>query len=149
MPDKFSESLDTYFDRSRKTISQWVIAHISSELQRVNGNIIYPVKKPLQDIYDYIMLDAHLSSVVQQRKSKVLGEEFAVMDANGNVNEELTKLLSKQWFNKVTEAIIDGKVYGYNLIEVQELIEDEIKREIDFIHVGGAFSDLWSPNDNS
>lgn len=127
MADTLSTQLDTYFDRTRKTIGQWVTAHINAELQRINGSIIYPIKKPLIDIYEYISIDSHLSSVLQQRKSKVLAEEFAVMDSAGNINEDLTKLLGKQWFSKVQEAIIDAKFYGYSLIEVQELIDNEIK----------------------
>lgn len=125
--DKISNQLTTYLNRSRKTISQWVTAHVNAELQRVNGNIIYPVKHPLIMIYDYVMLDPHLSSVVQQRKSKVLGEEFVLIDEDGNVNDEATKLLTKQWFSKVMESAIDSRFYGYSLIEVSALDDDGIR----------------------
>jgi hypothetical protein len=139
--NRISESLDTYFDRTRKTISQWVTAHINSELSKVNGSIILPIKKPLQDIYDYVMLDAHLTSVVQQRVSKVLGEEFAIMDSNGNIDDELTKQFSKQWFGKVQKAIIDTKLYGYNLIEIQELIDNEI-RDVKIVSRGNVIPEM-------
>lgn len=139
--NRISESLDTYFDRTRKTISQWVTTHINSELSKVNGNIILPIKKPLQDIYDYVMLDAHLTSVVQQRVSKVLGEEFAIMDSNGNIDDELTKQFSKQWFGKVQKAIIDTKLYGYNLIEIQELIDNEI-RDVKIVSRGNVIPEM-------
>lgn len=138
--NKISESLDTYFDRSRKTISQWVTAHINSELQKVNGTITVPIKKPLQDIYDYALLDAHLSSVVEQRKAKVLGEEYGVF-VGDVVDNDLTKLFSKQWFNKLQSAVIDSKVYGYNLIEVQDLIDSEI-RDIKTISRGNVIPEL-------
>lgn len=124
--EKLSNQLDTYLDRARKTIQLWIQAHTNAELQRVNGNIIYPIKFPLQMIYDYVTLDAHLSSVIQQRKSKVLGEEFAVVDESGNINEEATKLLSKQWFSRVQEGIIDSRFYGYNLLEIGEILEGEV-----------------------
>lgn len=137
---KISESLDTYFDRSRKTISQWVTAHINSELQRVNGNVTVPLKKPLQDIYDYILIDSHLSSVVEQRKSKVLGEEYGVF-VNDVVDADLSALFAKQWFNKLQGAIIDSKVYGYNLIEIQELINNEIN-DIKIINRGNVIPEL-------
>lgn len=137
---KISESLDTYFDRSRKTISQWVTAHINSELQKINGTITVPIKKPLQDIFDYAILDAHLSSVVEQRKSKVLGEEYGVF-VGEVLNTELTRLFSKQWFNKLQDAIIDSKIYGYNLIEIQDLIDSEIK-DIKVIDRGNVIPEL-------
>ncbi|HTF18149.1 MAG TPA: DUF935 family protein [Chryseolinea sp.] len=141
--DKLSDKLDIYYDRSRKTIQAWVSAHIRAELQRINGQIQVPIKKPLQDIYDSILLDPHLSSVIQQRKSKVLGEEFAVMDDRGNIDDELTKLFSKQWFNKLQEAIIDSKFYGYSLVEIQELIDSEIK-DVKLISRGNVIPELRS-----
>lgn len=141
--NRISESIDIYFDRTRKQISNWVTAHISSELSKINGSIIVPVKKPLQDIYDYVMLDAHLASVVQQRVSKVLGEEFALMDSDGNIDEELTKQFSKQWFGKIQKAIIDSKVYGYNLIEIQELIDNEIT-DVKIISRGNVIPEMKS-----
>jgi len=123
--NKLSEQLDTFFDRSRKTIGQWVSSYINSELRKVNGTIIRPVKKPLQDIYDYILLDPHLTSVLEQRKSKVLGEPFGVFVDN-TIDPDLTRLLQNQWFHKTQEAVIDSKFYGYNLIEIQELVNNEI-----------------------
>ncbi|MEJ1242119.1 DUF935 family protein [Chryseolinea sp. T2] len=78
------------------------------------------------DIYESILIDAHLSSVLQQRKSKVLGEEFVVVDANGNINEDATALLSKKWFSAILEGVIDSRFFGYSLIEVQDLVSGEI-----------------------
>lgn len=139
---RLSETLDSYFDRSRKTISQWVNAHVRSELTKVNGNITVPVKKPLQDIFDYVMLDPHLNSVVQQRKSKVTGEEFAIF-TNNVIDEELTAQLSKQWFSKIQDSIIDSKVYGYNLIEIQELVDNQIK-DVKIIGRGNVIPEMRS-----
>lgn len=96
MPDQISKSIDIYFDRNKKNISQWLEAYRSADFQIINGHQYVPTKKPLQDIYEYTLLDNHLSSVIEQRKSKVTGEDFAIFK-NGVADENLTKLISKKW----------------------------------------------------
>lgn len=125
--NKLSEQLDIFFDRSRKTIQQWVTSYTNAELQRINGNIVLPIKKPLIDIYEAIMLDPHLSSVVQQRQAKVLNEEFAVFNEDGNIDDEATKAIKKKWFSKTQELTVESIFYGYSLIEIENLVNGEIK----------------------
>lgn len=136
-----TQQLDIFSDRTRKTIQAWTQAYITAELRRTNGNVTYPVKKTLQDIYDYAMLDPHLCSVIQQRASKTLAEDWAVFGEDENINEDATKVLDKKWFSKIQAAVIEARFYGYNLIEVQELIDSEIK-DIKVISRGNVIPEL-------
>lgn len=141
--DKLSQKLDTYLERSRRTIQQWLLASNQAEMQRYNGNIIYPIKHPLQLIYTYILLDPHLSSVIQQRKTRVLSEQFAFVDDQGNIHEEATALLSKKWFGTIQEGIIDSRFFGYSLLEVQELVENEIK-DVKIVNRGNVIPEFFA-----
>lgn len=47
---------------------------------------MFPKKKRLQDIYQYALLDCHFSSVIEQRKSQVTREPFAVFK-NDNIDK--------------------------------------------------------------
>ena len=73
----------------------------------------------LQELFDYIMDDAHLSSQVQLRKSKALRSEFALVNKNGISDDKATETLrnlpvTRRLFN----AIIDAQFYGYSLVEL-------------------------------
>lgn len=128
-----SSNIDLNFDRGKKTIQQWVQAYVAAELKRANGKVVVPNKSLLISIYDSIMLDPHLSAVWENRKSKVLGEDFGIFSANGDLNDELTDKLKKRWFTDNDTGFIshalDAKAYGYSLIELIDLNDEgEIKQ---------------------
>jgi phage gp29-like protein len=139
---KLSTQIDVYIDKSRKSIQQWTQEYINADLRIYNGTQVLPLKKGLQDIYTYAMLDTHLSAVIDQRKSKVLGEKFGIY-SKGTIDDNKTDLLSKKWFNDFVGAVLDSKFYGYNCIELQDLVSGQIQ-SIKTINRGNVIPELKS-----
>lgn len=116
-----SQKLEVYLDRSRKSITDWLNAYVTAEAR------LYPRRRELMDVYDYGMLDNHLYGVVQNRKSKVMGERFHLVDFDGEPLERETNLLRKSWFYDFVEHSLDAIFYGYSLIELGDVIDGEIR----------------------
>lgn len=97
----------------RKDISDWQAAKQSA--LRVDN----PRFDRLQELYDYIMDDAHLTSQVQLRKSKVMRSEFALVRDGGDPDDKATKAFKDMpATRRLIEASIDAKLYGYTLAEL-------------------------------
>lgn len=97
----------------RKDISDWQIAK-QSALRSDN-----PRFNRLQELFDYIMDDAHLTSQVLLRKSKVLRSEFALLRDNGDPDDDATATLKDlPATRRIIEAILDAQLYGYSIIEL-------------------------------
>ncbi len=97
----------------RKDISDWQAAKQSA--LRVDN----PRFDRLQELYDYIMDDAHLASQVQLRKSKVLRSEFALVSENGNPDDKASDTIKGMpATRRFIETILDAQLYGYNLVEL-------------------------------
>ena len=98
----------------RKDISDWQAAKQSA--LRVDN----PRFDRLQELYDYIMDDAHLASQVQLRKSKVLRSEFALVSENGNPDDKASDTIKGMpATRRFIETILDAQLYGYNLVELR------------------------------
>lgn len=97
----------------RKDISDWQNAKQAA--LRVDN----PRFSQLQELFDYIMDDAHLYSQVQLRKSKVLRSEFAIVNENGDTNDQATETLKNMpATRRLINAILDAQLYGYTLTEL-------------------------------
>lgn len=97
----------------RKDISDWQNAKQAA--LRVDS----PRFSQLQELFDYIMDDAHLSSQVQIRKSKVLRSEFALVNESGDTDDQATEALKNMpATRRLINAILDAQLYGYTLAEL-------------------------------
>src|ERR1035437_3517806 len=83
-------------------------------------NIQAPNRTELYRLYKDIVLDAHLSSTIQNRKASILSSDF-IISRNGQEDEELTKvLLDIPWLYDFINLSLDAKYYGFSLIEFNE-----------------------------
>lgn len=97
----------------RKDIADW--QHAKQAALRVDS----PRFSQLQELFDYIMDDAHLSSQVQLRKSKVLRSEFALVKENGDTDDQATEVLKNMpATRRLINAILDAQLYGYTIAEL-------------------------------
>lgn len=127
---KISKNIDQYIDKSAKDISQFNRALREAELKKSNGVLTIPRKKLLQDIYEAVKLDTHLTGAWMNRKSNILGEQFTIKN-RGIINEEKSKLFqNKKWFTNFISFAIDALLHGYSLIELSDLNE---KGEVDSV----------------
>lgn len=82
------------------------------------GNVDNPKTYPYYNLVADMMLDAHTTSQIQNRKLRTLSANFNVKNTNGETNDELTDELQKSvWFAQIIEHILDSEYFGYTLIE--------------------------------
>jgi len=78
-----------------------------------------PKNFALQLLYDEISLDALLTSQIENRKQQVLGIDFNLKNAAGEIDEEQTLLLRKlPAYRQLSNAVLDAGYRGYNMVEL-------------------------------
>jgi hypothetical protein len=97
--------------RLRQDVGRWRAA-----LDRAEG-VYFPDRTALLNIYADLVLDPHLSTVMETRLINVLSKPFKLQDAKGAEQPELTKLLRKPWFRKFCGLALESIFYGHTLIE--------------------------------
>lgn len=107
--------------RIRQDIQKWRTAITSAE------NIFNPQRYTLYQVYQDVVLDAHLTAAMQQRKNLTLGRNFKVVGKDGKENEEKTKLIKKKWFRDFLDLSLDSLFWGHSLIQFDSLENDEFK----------------------
>jgi len=97
-------------DRSRKDLDKWRQALQSAE------NILRPARNLLYDLYEDIVLDDHLTSVMAQRRLAVTTSSIAFQN-NGKEVESIQKIIESEMFEEILEHILDARFWGYSLIK--------------------------------
>ena len=108
--------------RTRADILTWKSALSMAE------NIDNPKLYPYYNLVKDMLLDAHTTSQIKNRKLKTLSANFSIRKANGETHEELTKALQKSvWFNEIISHILDSEYFGYTLIELNRTDEEGVE----------------------
>lgn len=124
---KFTKEDIIRFDRSRKSIEDWLRAWIMAE------NPQTPRLQRLIDLYEYVMMDDHLTGAIENRKLDVLSEKYVICNATGEPDEELTKLVRKTWFKELLALALDSIYYGHSLIELGDIEANNEIKEVTLI----------------
>lgn len=99
--------------RTRQDIQKW------NQALNLARSVESPKHYPLQLLYNEIVIDALLSSQIENRRLKSLSASFTLKDSSGNEVEKLTDLLqNKKWVNDINKAIINSRFFGHSLIEL-------------------------------
>lgn len=87
-----------------------------------------PRRRELMDLYADVMLDALLTSQIEQRIGRTLAAEFSLKDQGDKVNEEATRLLSEAvWFPLLVRYMLESLFYGHSLVEFTTSDSDELE----------------------
>ena len=98
------------------------------------SNIESPKTFPYYNLLEDMMLDAHTTSQIQNRKLKTISSNFIIKNHAGETNTQFTDLLQKSvWFNEIISHILDSIFFGYTLIEFNRTETDPKKVKIDLI----------------
>jgi hypothetical protein len=62
---------------------------------------------------------------MSRRKNLTLLKDFKLCDEAGEENKVATKMLKKQWFNLYCNYILDAQFFGYSLVSLGDLNNDE------------------------
>lgn len=99
--------------RVRKDMGDWrrALRHADS--------VERPRRRELMDLYADIMLDALLTSQVEQRIGRTLAAEFSLRGTGDKVDEESTHLLwEAEWFPLLLRYMLESVFYGHSLVEL-------------------------------
>lgn len=96
-------------------------------------NIRQPNRTQLIKLYYDLATDAHLTSVFNQRKTRITGLQYGIYLKSNKLDEKLTSILNDEWFYNFINMCMDSILYGNSLIEITsyngEILSDLIPRE--------------------
>lgn len=101
----------TQIRRASQDIDSWRSAIRSAE------SVYFPKRTALYDLYSEILLDGHLTAVVEKRKLSIINSPLVFIE-EGIVNEEITSLTSSEDFMNILSYIIESRFWGHSLIEL-------------------------------
>ncbi|RGT33619.1 phage portal protein family protein [Bacteroides clarus] len=79
-------------------------------------NVDFTSRIKLYDIYSESMMDPHLFSVVQKRKSGVLGRKIEFR-RNGIADDKVNGQISSPWFLRFISDALDADYWGFTLVQ--------------------------------
>ena len=98
--------------RVRKDMESWrrALRHADS--------VERPRRRELMDLYADVMLDALLTSQIEQRIDRTLSAAFSLKDSADKVDEEATRMLQEaEWFPLLMRYMLESTFYGHSLVE--------------------------------
>ena len=98
--------------RTRRDIESWRRA------LRQADSVERPRRRLLMDMYADVMLDALLTSQVEQRIRRTLSAEFSLKNTAGKIDEEATRALGEAvWLPLLLRYMLESVFYGHSLVE--------------------------------
>ncbi|REC64082.1 hypothetical protein DRF65_00460 [Chryseobacterium pennae] len=95
---------------------------------------IIPRRKMLIDIMEEVLDDPFIYGRSETRKLRVSNKTAAIIDKNGEINEEKTKLLQKLWFKNLIKYTLDSIYFSYTLMYPKELDENGFIKNLSFVY---------------
>lgn len=104
--------------RQRQDIGEWRIALSLAE------SIENPNRTELIKIYKDVDLDGHITGIVGSIKNKIKSKPFMIVDSNGEIDEDKTKLFQKEWYFKFIDFIVEAPFWGFSLVQLGDIKDD-------------------------
>lgn len=105
----------------RKELNDWVMARYA----KYNAEI--PRNFPMQELYDDIMLDGHLTGITENRTLRTTNKTY-VFTVDGTTDDKLTEYIKdKEWFESTKEEAHKSTYVGENVIWVTDFEPGNIK----------------------
>jgi phage gp29-like protein len=118
--------LDKNINEQAMTVSKQDIATLKQALISAQS-VVNPSRKQLYEVYNNIVSDAHLSSIIQSRMKKVLSKPFRIVNEAGEEDEKVTKIFETMWFDKFMKLSLESMYYGYSLIQLGDIDKGKFK----------------------
>jgi len=112
---------DVQMPRLKVDVARWREA--CAEMERA----YYPFRYKTQQMFVDTVLNGHTLSCWERRKDLTLLRDFRVVNAGGIEDEKLTQIFKKTWFNSFVSFALDAQAFGYSLIFLGDVVEDEFK----------------------
>lgn len=111
-----------------KEIKDWKIA----KAQAIDPML--PRRKMLIDIMEEVLDDPFIYGRSETRKLRVSNKSVAIVDKDGEVNEEKTRLIQKLWFKNLIKYTLDSIYFSYTLMYPKELDENGLIKKLSFVY---------------
>lgn len=79
-------------------------------------NVDYSRRYKLYDLYSDILMDTHLTCVIEKRKNAILCSEIEFR-RNGKPDDNVNAQIASPWFSKLIADILDAKFWGFTLCQ--------------------------------
>uniref|UniRef100_A0AB33JB06 DUF935 family protein n=1 Tax=Prevotella sp. GTC17260 TaxID=3236796 RepID=A0AB33JB06_9BACT len=79
-------------------------------------NVDYAQRSKLYDLYTDILLDTHLSSVIEKRKNAVLCSAIE-FQRDGKPDDRINEQIFSPWFYRCVADILDTRFWGFSLMQ--------------------------------
>lgn len=86
-----------------------------------------PFRVKMQTSFVDTILNGHVSACIERRKDLTLLRDWEIVDENGECLEDIENLIDKAWFNKFLSFSLDALFFGYSLISLGDIEQDEFK----------------------
>lgn len=88
-------------------------------------NIANPLHVELVRIYNEMLLDPFIINATEIRKSYILSRDWK-FEKNGLIDQKSSEFFNKRWFNQFVEYVLDSIFFGYSLIQIGDIVDDEL-----------------------
>ncbi|MFD2787954.1 phage portal protein family protein [Hymenobacter rubripertinctus] len=88
-------------------------------------------RRQLYLVFDGVMLDLHLTSLMDKRTEKLQANKFKIVAADNTEQPELTTLFQTLWFRDFIRFAIESVAYGHSLIELFDQADQPVSLKID------------------
>lgn len=103
----------TQVNRTNVDINKWRTALSSAE------SVQNPTRSSLYDLYAEILLDAHLQSVIEKRRTAVMNVPVTFR-TDGDIDEALEMLIQSPWFSRMIADVLDTRFWGHTLLQFRK-----------------------------
>lgn len=88
-----------------------------------------PHRVRMQQVFMDTVLNGHVIACMNRRKNLTLLKDFMICDESGKENEKATALFKdKVWFSSLLNYILDAQYFGYSLIALRDLENNEFPK---------------------
>ena len=111
------DNLDAY----KQDVKDWQDARICAL------DIDLPDWTELIRVFDDVMVDSHITAIMQVIKDKIKAKEFFLESPGGERDDEKTEILKAEWFFKFLDICVETIYYPYSIVQLGDVENDEFK----------------------
>jgi len=86
-----------------------------------------PITVDLIRVYNDLVIDSHLSALMEARISKTLSKDYKVKNDKGEEIDDETEIFNSLWFRDFIRISLESKFYGYSLIQFGDRVGKSFK----------------------
>lgn len=103
--------------RVRASIDKWLSA------RQIAENIYSPNNTEKERVYKDILVDAHLTAVMNNLILQCMSNTFSLYDeSTGELSEEYNHLFRKKWYRNLIKEYVNSKFHGFSLVQLGNIV---------------------------